>query len=108
AVAQGLAVVGAVLRDAGVGRAVTPAVALNRVAADVASLGAFDTGLRGWVTVGGPRGCGCEQAEDQRPAGDPGEAPRGSHCERASSVAHWLSQVSLKLTVVGIAKVLAP
>jgi hypothetical protein len=35
AVAQGLAVVGAVLRDAGVGRAVTPAVALHRIAADV-------------------------------------------------------------------------
>jgi hypothetical protein len=49
-----------------------------------------------------------KQAERERAAGDPGEAPRRSHCERASSVAHWLSQVSLKLTVVGMAKVFTP
>ena len=47
-------------------------------------------------------------AECQQAHVEPGEAARGVHCARASNAAHWLSQVSLKLTVVGIAKVLAP
>jgi hypothetical protein len=48
-----------------------------------------------------------EMVDTHRTRGD-SRRLHGDHCARASSAAHWLSQVSVKVTVVGMAKVLTP
>jgi hypothetical protein len=77
---------------------------MHRVAADVAGLRTFDAGFGGLLAVSGAhrRHHAEEQGEEERTDAAP------LHCARASSAAHWLSQVSVKLTVVGMAKVLTP